>query len=309
MWRERKSTMRTMFKQAAAFLAGAAALACASATAQAIEGAVQYPHGAEGFYAGALPPPGTYFLAYGIHYQGERQDSSGNAVRVPGGTVNLEVNAIAPRIVHMTDKTLFGGQYGVHAIIPFFRNTLEVGGASDTNSGLGDITVNPFILAWHRPDLHAAVGLDINIPTGKYSTTRRLGNNIGANYWSFEPLLAVTWLPGDGWELNGKFMYNYKLENNATNVQSGDEIHVDYTVGKTVAENLTLGVGGYWVHQLSDDERNGVNLNNKARVFSVGPQVKYQAGATSLIAKWHHEIDSKSAFEGDRVVLKMVTPF
>ncbi|MGC2856322.1 transporter [Novispirillum sp. DQ9] len=302
--------MRKMFKQAAAALAGAAAMACAATTAQAVEGAVQYPHGAEGFYAGALPPPGTYFLAYGIHYQGELQNSAGDTVRLPGGgTVDLEVNAIAPRIVHMTDKTLFGGQYGMHAVVPFFRNTLSVGGASDTNSGLGDITINPFILAWHRPDLHYAIGLDINIPTGKYDTGRRLGNNIGANYWSFEPLFAVTWLPGDGWELNGKFMYNTKLENPDTDVQSGDEIHVDYTIGKQVSDKLTLGVGGYWVHQLTDDTRYGVDLNNEARVFAIGPQVKYQAGATSLIAKFHHEVASESAFEGDRVILKMVTPF
>lgn len=301
--------MRTMFKQATAALAGLAALAGAAATARAVEGAVQYPHGAEGFYAGALPPPGTYFLAYGIHYDGTLQDSSGDTVRVPGGTVDLEVNAIAPRVVHMTDWTILGGQYGMHAIVPVFRNTLTVGGASDTNTGLGDITINPFILAWHRPDLHAAIGLDVNIPTGKYSTTRRLGNNIGANYWSFEPLAAVTWLPGDGWELSGKFMYNYKLENPDTNVQSGDEIHVDYTVGKQVDDNLTLGLGGYWVHQLSDDTRFGVDLNNEARVFAIGPQVKYQAGATSLIAKFHHEVASKSAFQGDRVILKMVTPF
>ncbi|MFA7429619.1 MAG: transporter [Rhodospirillaceae bacterium] len=301
--------MRTVFKQAAVGVVTVATLAYAGSAAQAVEGAVQYPHGAEGFYAGALPPPGTYFLGYGIRYDGTLQDSSGRDVVTPGGKVDLEVNAIAARVVHMTDKTLFGGQYGVHAIVPVFRNTVSVGGTSDTNTGLGDITVNPFILAWHRPNLHYAVGLDINIPTGKYSATRALGNNIGANYWSFEPLLAVTWLPGDGWEVNGKFMYNTKLENKDTNYQSGDEIHVDYTVGKTVAENLTLGVGGYWVHQITDDERNGVAQNNKARVFSVGPQIKYQAGATSLIAKWHHEVESKSAFQGDRVILKLVTPF
>lgn len=295
--------MRTLIKQA---VAAVAALAAVVPAAQAVEGAVQYPHGAEGFYAGALPPPGTYFLAYGIHYQGTRQDSSGNDA---AGDVELTVNAIAPRVVHMTDKTILGANWGMHAIVPVFRNTLKVGatGFKDTQTGLGDITVNPLILAWHRPDLHYAFGLDVNIPTGKYDKAR--ANNIGANYWSFEPLFAVTWLPGDGWELNGKLMYNYKLENNATDYQSGDEVHLDYTVGKTVLDNLTLGVGGYWVRQVQDDEQRGVEMNNSAHVLSVGPQVKYQAGATSLIAKWHHEVVSKSAFQGDRVILKMVTPF
>lgn len=296
--------MRYLFKT---ILAAVACSAAAAPAAQALEGAVQYPHGAEGFYAGALPPPGTYLLAYGIHYQGQLQDNSGNDA---AGDVELTVNAIAPRVVHMTDKTFLGANWGMHAVVPFFSNTLKVGaaGIDDTETGLGDITVNPLILAWHRPDLHYAFGLDINIPTGSYKSTR--ANNIGANYWSVEPLFAVTWLPGDGWELNGKFMYNYKFENNDTNVRSGDEIHVDYTIGKTVAENWTLGLGGYLVHQIENDERNGVDIaNSRARVYAVGPQVKYQAGATSLIGKWHHEVSAKNAFQGDRLMLKLVTPF
>lgn len=296
--------MRTVFKYVAAAIAVTAA---SISTAQAVEGAVQYPHGAEGFYAGALPPPGTHFLAYGIHYQGTRQDNNGNDAP---DDVNLTVNAIASRVVHMTDKTILGANWGMHAIVPVFRNTLKVGatGFKNTQTGLGDITIDPLILAWHRPDLHYAFALDIIVPTGKYDKNR--ANNIGANYWSVEPLFAVTWLPGDGWELSGKFMYNYKFENNATNYQSGDEIHVDYTIGKTVAENWTAGLGGYLVHQIEKDERNGVSIDDsRAQVYSIGPQVKYQAGATSLIAKWHHEVSAKNAFQGDRVILKMVTPF
>lgn len=292
---------------AAAVLVGALALAPA---AEAIEGAVQYPHGAEGFFAGALPPPGTYLLAYGIYYQGTRQDDSGNDVRTPSGdTVELTVRAVAPRIVHMTDIEILGAQWGMHAIVPLFSNTIDIGGTNDTNSGLGDITVNPLILAWHRPDLHYAFGIDVNIPTGEYSTTAPLGNNIGANYWSIEPLFAVTWLPADGWEVNAKFMYNYKFENEDTNYQSGDEIHIDYTVAKTFADNWTAGLGGYYVAQIEDDELNGADVGNRSHVLAIGPQIKYQSGATSFIAKWHHEVFAENAFQGDRFILKMVTPF
>lgn len=302
--------MHAIRKQAARALAAAAAtvaIAAIAPSAHAIEGAVQYPHGAEGFFAGALPPPGTYFLLYGIYYDGTLQDGDGDDVLVGGETVDLEVNAIAPRVVHMTDTTILGGQWGMHAVVPFFRNTLETAAGKDTRTGLGDITVNPFILAWHRPDLHWAIGLDINIPTGSYDKDR--ANNIGANYWSFEPLAAVTWLPGDGWQVNAKAMYNIKLENPDTDYRSGDELHVDYTIGKSITDNLTLGVGGYWIHQVNDDEKNGVGQGKKARVLSVGPQLKWDIGHTSLIAKWHHEVYARDAFEGDRFMLKLVTPF
>lgn len=291
---------------ASAAAAIAAVTALAVPAAHAVEGAVQYPHGAEGFMAGALPPPGTYFLGYGIHYMGTLQDDDGNDVQIGGEDVDLRVDAFAARVVHMTDWEILGGQYGVHAIVPVFNNELDVGGRSFVDSGIGDITINPAIIAWHRETVHWAVGLDINIPTGSYDRTEPL--NIGANYWSFEPLLAVTWLPGDGWEVNAKLMYNIKLENPDTDVRSGDEFHMDYAVGKTVGD-WTLGVGGYAVYQTTDDERNGQALDNKARVLAVGPMAKYQLGATSLIAKYHHEVVSRSAFQGDRFILKLVTPF
>ncbi|MBS1224301.1 MAG: putative regulatory protein, partial [Proteobacteria bacterium] len=47
----------------------------ASPTVLAFEGAQQYPLGAENFMAGALPPPGNYFINYLVHYQGDLQDN------------------------------------------------------------------------------------------------------------------------------------------------------------------------------------------------------------------------------------------
>lgn len=290
----------------AAGVISAVASVAVPGAAQAVEGTVQYPHGAEGFMAGALPPPGTYFLGYGIHYQGTYHDGDGNTVQAGGEDVELRVDGFAARVVHMTDWTILGGQYGVQAIVPVFNNELDAGGRSFVETGLGDITLDPAIIAWHRDTLHWVVGLDVILPTGAFDRTKPL--NLGANYWSFEPLLAVTWLPGDGWEVNAKFMYNIKLENPDTDVQSGDEVHIDYAVGKTFGD-WTAGLGGYGVYQVTDDEQNGQEMDNKARVFSVGPMVKYQAGATSLIAKWQHEVVAENAFKGNRFILKLVTPF
>src|SRR5919206_482747 len=105
-------------KRLARSIAALALAACTLATprARAVEGAVQYPHGAEGLMAGALPPPGTYLLAYGIHYSGVRKDDDGNNLTVGGSKVELQVDAIALRAVHMTEIQLLGGQLGMHAV-------------------------------------------------------------------------------------------------------------------------------------------------------------------------------------------------
>lgn len=287
-----------------------AALALAASTpARAVEGAVQYPHGAEGLSAGALPPPGTYGLAYGIHYGGARKDGRGDELLVGGEKVELGVNAVALRLVHMTELRILGAQYGVHAIVPFFTNSVTVGGLSDRNTGLGDVTFAPFILAWHRETVHWAVAADVFAPTGAYSSTRRLGNNLGANYWSFEPLAAVTWLPGAGWDVNAKLMYNLKAKNTATDYRSGDELHADFAAGKAVTSALRLGLGGYVNAQLRDDRVAGVDVGNRARYLGIGPEVAFQAGAVSLLAKWHQEVYARNAFQGSRFTLKFVAAF
>lgn len=287
-----------------------AALALAASTqARAVEGAVQYPHGAEGFLAGALPPPGTYALAYAIHYGGVRKDGGGDNLLVGGAKVELEVDAIALRVVHMTELSILGAQYGVHAVVPLFSNSVTVGGLSDRNNGIGDIIFAPFILAWHRETVHWAVATDVMAPTGAYSSTRRLGNNLGANYWSFEPLAAVTWLPGAGWEVNAKLMYNLKTRNTATDYRSGDELHSDFAVGRLVTGALKLGLGGYVNEQVRDDRVAGTDVGNRARYLGIGPEVAFQAGTTTLLAKWHQEVYARNAFQGSRVTLKLVTSF
>ncbi len=44
------------------------------------EGPDQYPSGAENWMAGALPPPGNYFLNYAGYYQGTLRDGNGYIV-------------------------------------------------------------------------------------------------------------------------------------------------------------------------------------------------------------------------------------
>lgn len=296
------------------FIAGAAAagfcLLAAATTGPALakEGGDQYPQGAEGFLAGALPPPGLYFLGYAIDYRGDRVDQNGDTVRSPTGSpISLRANAVAGRLLYMSDVEILGATWGAHMVVPLFDVSVDAGVASQHKRGLGDITFDPFVLAWHWPEFHLATGLDINAPTGRY----RAGDlaNIGANYWSFEPLLAATYLDQDGWEVSAKLMYNVKTENPDTNYQSGDEFHMDYTLAKHFDE-WSVGVGGYVVYQTERDELNGIDVANSVRkTVAIGPQVKYDYGNMSFIAKWQNEVYSRNTFDGNRFNLKFVSRF
>lgn len=296
----------------------ALALAAFALQAQAKEGGDQYPNGAETFLSGALPPPGTYFINYMGYYSGTLKDGNGNTVKLPngkGGTEKATVKAFfdALRLVHVTDVKILGANWAMHAILPVVYQDLDLPplGGSKSRVGLGDVTVNPFVLSWHSPNWHVAAGVDINLPTGAWDSQdpRR---SIGANYYSFEPILAVTYLANNGFEASAKLMYNIKTKNNSTNYQSGDEFHMDYLLGYRQGE-WAYGLGGYYLKQTTDDELNGRKVGtdgNRGQVFAFGPHIQYTGkSGDQFIFKWQHETAVENRFAGNKVWFKYVHRF
>lgn len=274
------------------------------------EGGDQYPNGAENWFAGAVPPPGDYFINYFGNYTGTLRDGSGNKIQ-PGGK-DIKVNATfdALRYVKVTTTTLWGANYGWAAILPLVNLSIDVAGTKNGRTGIGDATITPLILSWHSPEWHQAVGLDVNLPTGAYNRNDPPGKNIGANYYSLEPVFGVSYLGKDGWEASGKFMYNWKTKNKDTDYQSGDEVHVDYLVGKHFGP-WSVGASGYYLKQISDDKQAGAKVGpdgNRGQVFAIGPSIKYEtAGHSQLIFQWQRETNVKNRFEGDKLWFKFIT--
>lgn len=288
--------------------------AIATSVAQAKEGGDQYPNGAETFMAGALPPAGDYFLNYLGWYGGELQDNDGRTVQVAGKPVKVDAWFDALRWVKVTNTKLLGADYAVHAILPLVRQKMEIGGAlSGTASGAGDLVFSPLVLGWHTPQLHVIAAVDVYLPTGKYDNDpQRPWANIGTNYRSIEPLVALTYLHASGFEASTKLMYNFKSRNKDTDYQSGDEFHADYLLGYHAGPWMA-GLGGYYVRQTSDDEQGGIKVGpdgNRGRALAVGPHVAYSTKAgTTFIGQWQHETDVRNRFEGDKVWLKLIMPF
>ncbi len=279
----------------------AGVIACALSTlfvsaSYAKEGGDQYPHGAEGFMAGALPPPGNYFLNYAGYYGGDLHN--GNGDKVNGVEVSAYFDAL--RYVHVTEKTVLGGNMAFGAILPIVKQEIKTPGGTLKDSGTGDITIHAFVLGWHQPNLHTLAGLDINLATGS--------DNITADYDTFEPFFGMTYLSDDGFEASAKLMYSIHQENDSTNYQSGNEFHMDYTFARHDGA-WAYGVGGYYVNQLDEDSVNGVDNGVKGQALAFGPEVKYDANGSSFIAKWHHETSVKDRFSGDKLWFKYITGF
>lgn len=307
---------KVIIKTASAVLVGSLFLGVSSGHAK--EGGDQYANGAENWFAGAAPRPGNYFINYLGNYSGKLKDGNGNNAIVADKTPTVDAVFNALRFLKVTEQTLWGGNWGWHVIVPVVNQKIDFipQGGKAGKTGLGDITINPFILSWHRPEWHTVVGLDIHLPSGAYDKND-LRKSIGVNYTSIEPVFAVSYLGSNGWEVSGKFMYNIKTKNNATDYQSGDEFHMDYLVGKHIG-NWGVGVSGYYLKQVNDDKQNGATVaaapgvwseGRRGQVFSIGPSVKYKTqGGTVFIGQWQHETKVENRFGGEKVLLKLIMP-
>jgi hypothetical protein len=298
-----------------------ALLELAAGDAIAKEGSDQYPNGAENWLAGVAPPPGNYFLNYFGHYGGSLHN--GNGDKVPGVSLSTWFNAF--RFIHINEMRILGGNYSAHIIVPIVHQRMKLGD-HDSVTGLGDITISPFGLNWHLGNWHWVAALDIRLPTGQY----KAGNprkSIGANYWSIEPLFAVSWLSEKGWEISSKFMYNIKSKNKEfrfamdepkMDYASGDELHIDFLAGKRFGL-WGVGLSGYYLKQTTNDKLDGQTISSrlgpwspgrKGEVFAIGPSVSYNSPTgTMFIAQWQHEMHVKNRFQGYTAWLKLIMPF
>ena len=282
----------------------------ASPSILAKEGPDQYPNGSENFMVGALPPPGNYFINYLGYYEGDYRAKDGQ--KVPGLNVSATFDAL--RFIHVTQQKILGGDWAVHAIVPLVYQRLHTpipGIGNGSVFGLGDVVIDPLIIRWHfPPDWHLTVGIDIYLPTGKYSKTNPT-DSIGANYYSFEPIFAFTYLNQGGFEASAKLMYNLKTRNLDTHYQSGNDFHMDYLLGQHFGP-WAVGLAGYYLTQTSDDERNGRTVipnGNRGKVFAYGPAVKYDYKGMSFVGSWNHETSVDNRFQGNKFFFKFVSAF
>jgi hypothetical protein len=294
---------------------GLAALLAGTTGVQATEGGGgHYPNGAEDFMSGALPPPGTYLLAYVSYYGADRfNDGDGNKF-FPD--FDLDVTATTLRFIHVTGHQILGASWAVHAFLPLVNVDVSARppfpGApllSDDKLGIGDIIIDPIILGWHSKNWHFIAGLDIYVPTGAYDEDDLA--NIGRNYWTLEPVAAFTYLSDNGFEVSAKFMYDFNTENDDTDYQSGQELHFDYTVAYHTGP-WAFGLGGYYYQQTTDDEVDGDKVGSdgfKGKAIAFGPQVQYGYKNMSFTLKYQTETEVEYRPEGDALWFKFLYVF
>ncbi|PHM71844.1 SphA family protein [Xenorhabdus kozodoii] len=282
-------------------------LAMVSHGAMATEGGVgAYPDGLDNYLSGALPPAGIHALFYGgnIHYN-KLKGAHGDVIPVPGFKVN--VNVLAPRLVWVTEKQVFGGQLAYHAIVPLLDVTADAAGKHSNSKGIGDITLGPALGYHPAPDLAYVIGVNVNAPTGHYN--RHDLANLGKNYWTAQPVGAISYFPAYGINADLKVMYDVNFRNKATKTTSGQALHADYALGWGFGNGFVVGVGGYVFQQVTNDS--GTNsAGGKASAVGLGPSLRYANDKGWLVTlKWQKDFIVSHRPAGSQIFVKAAIPF
>lgn len=281
--------------------------------ARAAEGGYSnYVPGTYGDFAMAVEPEGRLTLRNDVYYYNADGDGS-----VRSGLIEAEAEVTVAMnmttLLYKPEVKVFGAQYAFGILVPIVHvdidSAIKVGNTTfrsqDDTTGLGDITLVPLVLYWGRGNLHTSLAQYIIAPTGDYDVDDLV--NPGLNYWSFDTNFALTNL---NLETGREFSFNighiYNTENDDTDYQTGQELHLDIVFNQFFSESFALGIQGFYLRQITGDSGDGARLGSfKAEAAGIGPAVFWSKQSSernlSFIAKWLHEFEVENRLEGDHI--------
>jgi hypothetical protein len=308
--RRKKMRAKKMNSKTLLAAAGIAAFAFSPAHANEGFGAQTKPGALIGASAG-VPPPGIYMFNQVFTYQANVA-GPGNG----GNTrIGLHANVDVQGFVFVPGWTFLGAKYDAVLVQPW--EDVSVGSPINAQfSGLFNTYIAPVELSWKLGDsgLVFKTGLGIYVPDGTETGALKNGNvgapgalkngNVGAPYWTFQPEAILSYLK-DGWNITAAVYDEINTQNTVTHYTSGDILHADFTVTKTIGK-WTIGPVAYYTGQVTHDTCPascvavyGANqtLANSAsyNVWAVGGLVGYNFGPASLSVWATQEVSAKAS--------------
>ncbi|MCG8559870.1 MAG: transporter [Hyphomicrobiales bacterium] len=284
-------------------------------SARAAEGGISYY--LPGLYgdiaAGLAPEPGHYWFTTNTYYTATPTDP------ILPGQIDGEIDgALYLNLIRgfwVTDKKILGARYAASVRIPLLKVSVDadvqtpLGPASLAfdDFGLGDIGIIPVSLYWQLGRLNLNLYQTVTAPTGDYDVANLA--TVSRNQWSFDTVLAATWLDLDaGIEVTVIPGILVNTQNPTTNYRSGTEFHMDVMVNRIFSPKFAMGLHGSFYRQITGDSGTGAVLGSfKGRASSIGPALIYRpkvAGRQGYLSlKWLHEFDVENRFEGNLFTL------
>ncbi|WP_419657781.1 hypothetical protein Dvar_68850 [Desulfosarcina variabilis str. Montpellier] len=239
-------------------------------------------------------------------------DDSGNAVE--GAGTDLMVYANVTQLCWMTEKKLFGADYGLDFFIPFVYSDLEVvpAGIDENTFGLGDMFIDPLVLGWHGKQWDAFLAAGAYMPTGEHDEP----TSPGKGYWTFMEQVGGTVYFDTARTLTAaaRVRFEQSTKDDDTDTTAGDEMIFEYGLGKdfSLSQNLlaTIGVAGYSYYQLTADSGPEA-ADTKFSGHGVGPEIQLTIFKPfiNLTFRYEFEYGVENQTEGDNATFAITGSF
>ncbi len=270
-----------------------------------------YTSGVNLLERGSIPPPGFYTKHSLLHYTATTlNDRDGNELKIPtrGGVkkttpFKVDSTVLVNRLLYVTDKTFLGANYAMHAIIPLsYPKVTSPKGQRQEHGGLGDIALEPLLLAWHTDSLDAAYGVAVYLPTGEWDEDNVA--NIGKNFYTLMQTLGATWSLDDAKTLKfgGKMRYEVHFRHLSQDVTQGDNLTMELGLSKAILPTVQLGIVGFGQWQVTNDRGHDVTWDKSVRdrVYGIGPEVVWTipAAKANLVFNYTQEFGAVDRSQG-----------
>jgi hypothetical protein len=234
-----------------------------------------YTPGVEGILASAVPGPGVYYKGYAVHYNAD--DFAG----APGNN-EATVNAIANRLIWVTEHKILGGDLAFETIIPVVHTKLTLAGDTNSDWGIGDIFLGT-VLGWHGERWDTVAGLGVWTQTGQDDKP----SDPGLGYTETMLTLGANVYLNDTRDI----AFNVLTRTSFADDNRDDEFLLEWALSKQLDSGLDLGLVGYdrWQLEGGDQEKHGIG----AEVGYFWPQAM-----TGLNIAAYKEYDAAQDFEG-----------
>lgn len=292
-----KSPMRVTTRITLACLA---ALLCSSGVHAQETG--HYVPGLTGLKSASVPAPGFYYANLTLSYTFDRiNDPDGKPT-----TLDADINVLGNvnSLIWILEPTILGARYGLQANIPI-TNRAYLPGDEALNqvgkTGVADIYIQPLNLGWSSTRNHFNVRYGFFAPTGRFQSGGL--SNTGKGFWTHMFTVGDTIFlgPERTWHASAMFRYETHTKKEGVDLTAGDDIVLDWGVGKTLG-TFDVGVVGANTWQVTR-EKGMDSVSTKYSAHALGGAVQYAIPRARLSLRFLANFDVRTRNRAEGILL------
>ncbi len=274
----------------AGVLAAALLALQASASAQLRTG-----HAIPGYYGleSSVPPPLglSYENATVVYHSGSQRDRHGDSAAIPGEITSVSNHST---LTWKSPWLLLGGNWVMRARVPITNseNNPYSTALSTTGFNIGDILLEPMALYWegNRHYFHLSYGFWLD--SGEFTYERNDGH--GKGFTTHQASMGVTAYTSAKRDWHISVLGRYELHGSmqGADLTPGQNVTIDWAVGKHLNERWNAGLVGYAVWQTSSEK--GADGNGDQGFYgtaAAGGEVRY------ALPQWKGDFRARAIME------------